>query len=157
MDSTSESFFVIFILITCGGLFAAIWLGILFLVSRFGGWNRLYKCYKFPLNAQKPFKVKKFQSIQLGLSNYNGVMTLSLYPEGLGMEVMILFRFGHPKILIPWRDIKLKEKSSSIFFWNKLEVGNPSIATISVNNKILEELEPYFSTESLDEDRWTKS
>ena len=78
MDSTSESFFVIFILITCGGLFAAIWLGILFLVSRFGGWNRLYKCYKFPFNAQKPFKVKKFQSIQLGLSNYNGVMTLSL-------------------------------------------------------------------------------
>ena len=154
MDSTSESFFVIFILITCGGLFAAIWLGILFLVSRFGGWNRLYKCYKFPFNAQKPFKVKKFQSIQLGLSNYNGVMTLSLYPEGLGMEVMILFRFQHPKILIPWKNIKLKEKSKNIFTWNKLEIGNPVIAKMAINNKVLEQMNTYISKKDPLEDRW---
>lgn len=81
-------------------------------------------------------------------------MTLSYYPEGLGMEVMILFRFKHPKILIPWKDIKLKEKSKSIFVWNKLEIGKPVIVNISVNNKVLEQINSYIKKENSSEDRW---
>lgn len=154
MQSTSESFFVIFILVACSGLFVAIWLGIMFLVSRFGGWHKLYQSYKFPSHVKQAIKSKSFQSIQIGLSNYNGVMTLSYHPEGLGMEVMILFRFAHPKILIPWKDIKLKEKAKSIFVWNKLEIGNPKIVNISVSNKILEEMNPYLTNANDTEDRW---
>ncbi len=154
MQSTSEIFFIFFIVILCGALFIAIWLSMLFLVSRFGGWGKLYKAYKFPERIGNPFLVKSFQSIQLGISNYNGIMTLSYYPEGLGMEVMILFRFQHPKILIPWKDIKLKEKSKSIFVWNKLEIGNPVIVNISVSNKVLEQINSYIEKKDTIDDRW---
>jgi len=154
MDSNSESFFVLFIIFVCVDLFIAIWLGMLFLISRLGGWSKLYKAYKFPDRVQKPFLTRKFQSMQIGLSNYNGVMTLSYHPEGLGVEVMILFRFQHPKILIPWREIKLKEKSKSLFKWSKLEIGSPPIATISVNDKILEEINSYIEKKDNFDDRW---
>lgn len=154
MQSTSETFFILFTVILCGTLFIAIWLSMLFLVSHFGGWGKLYKAYKFPDRIGNPFLVKSFQSIQLGISNYNGIMTLSYYPEGLGMEVMILFHFQHPKILIPWKDIKLKEKSKSIFVWNKLEIGNPVIVNISVSNKLLEQINSYIKKEVSSEDRW---
>ncbi len=154
MDSNSESFFVLFIIFICVDLFIAIWLGMLFLISRFGGWNKLHKAYPFPERVQKPFLVRKFQSMQIGLSGYNGVMTLAYHPEGLGLEVMILFRFQHPKILIPWREIKLKEKSKSLFKWSKLEIGSPAIATISVNDKILEEINSYIAKKDTFDDRW---
>jgi|GEM_PF-1181564 hypothetical protein len=154
MESTSESFFILFMIILCGALFIVIWLTMLFLVSRLGGWSKLHKAYHFPSRIGNPFLVKSFQSIQLGVSNYNGIMTLSYYPEGIGMEVMILFRFQHPKILIPWKDIKLKEKSKNIFYWNKLEIGNPVIATISVNNKVLEEMNSYITKFDSQDDRW---
>ena len=154
MDTNSENFFVHLIIFLGTDLFIAIWLGILFLISHLGGWSKLHKAYKFPNRVQKPFLTKKFQSIQIGISNYNGVMTLSYYPEGLGLEVMILFRFQHPKILIPWKEIKLKQKSQSIFTRNKLEVGNPPIATISVNNKVLEEINIYLTSQDTIDDRW---
>jgi hypothetical protein len=143
MQTTPEIFFILLIVGFCSILFLTIWLGMLFLVSRFGGWSKLYKAYKFPDKIGNPLLVKSFQSIQLGISNYNAIMTLSYYPEGLGMEVMILFSFQHPKILIPWKDIQLKEKSKSIFVWNKLEIGNPVIAKIGVNNKVLELINSY--------------
>ncbi len=154
MESTSESFFILFTFFLCGALFIVIWLIMLYLVSHFGGWRKLHKAYQFPSRIGNPFLVKTFQSIQLGMSNYNGIMKLSYYPEGLGMEVMILFRFQHPKILIPWKDIKLKEKSKNIFTWNKLEIGNPFIATISVNNKVLEEINNYINNPDSTGDRW---
>lgn len=84
MESTSESFFVLFIITLCGLLFIATWLGILFLVAHLGGWSKLYKSYKFPNRIGNPFLVKSFQSIQLGMSNYNGIMTLSFYPRRAG-------------------------------------------------------------------------
>ena len=67
---------------------------------------------------------------------------------------MILFRFQHPKILIPWKDIKLKEKSKNIFTWNKLEIGNPVIAKMAINNKVLEQMNTYISKKDPLEDRW---
>jgi hypothetical protein len=155
MSSNSETFFIIFIISLCSLLFAFIWLIMLFLVSYFGGWNKLYQKYKFPDRIKNPIKTKSFQSIQLGMSNYNGIMKLSYYPEGIGLEVMILFRFRHPKLFIPWKDIRLKEKSKSIFVWNKLEIGNPTLAIISVNDKLLEEFNTYLvGISNKEDDRW---
>jgi hypothetical protein len=154
MQSTSETFFILFTIILCGALFIIIWISMLFLVARFGGWGKLHKAYKFPERIGNPFLVKTFQSIQLGMSNYNGIMTLSYYPQGLGLEVMFLFRFQHPKILIPWKDIKLKEKSKNIFYWNKLEIGIPPITNISVNNKVLEQINTYINKTDSSEEKW---
>ena len=154
MQSETDFIFVIFIVVISVGLFIGLWFGILFLISRMSGWSKLHKTYGFPNYIQKPFLVKSNQSIKLGISNFNGIVKLYFHPEGLGMEVMILFRFQHPKILIPWKNIKLKEKSKSVFTWNKFEIGNPLIAKISMNNKILEEIEPYITKEISEDDKW---
>lgn len=155
MESTSETIFVVFIILACFSLFLVIWFGMLYLVSRFAGWGKLHKVYQFPDRLREPILVMSYQSIQIGMSNYNNVLKLTYYQEGLGIEVMILFRFQHPKIFIPWKDINLKEKSESTFTWNNLEIGNPAITNIYVSDKVFEQMNNYIKkNDTLDDSRW---
>jgi hypothetical protein len=139
MGSNSEIFTIVLVFLGIT-FFICLWFGIIGLSSLISGWNRLSKRYPFKEKNKEPDKKKSFQSAQIGVFNYNGILTLSFYPDGLAIEVMILFSFKHPKLFIPWKEIKLKEKSKSFFFWNKFEIGNPVIATISVNDKNLEDI-----------------
>jgi hypothetical protein len=43
--------------------------------------------------------------LRLGLSNYNGVITLAADREALHLDVHFLFKAGHPRLRIPWADI----------------------------------------------------
>lgn len=150
MESNFESIYTLVIIGFCVFCFAVVWLTILFLTSYFGTWTKLSKKYKFPVHTNPPNLVKKFQSAQLGISNYNGILTLTFYNEGISFETIYLFSFYHPKFLIPWRDIKLVQKSKSIFTWNRLEIGNPPFAKINVSNKTLDEMMPYLQKKEID-------
>jgi hypothetical protein len=155
MESNSETFFVLFILFVSISLFLLVWFGILFLGSRFGGWTKLHKAYPFPERLGEPLLVTPYQSMQIGTSSYNGIIKLSYHKEGLEMGVMILFRFQHPKLFIPWTDIILKEKSESSFTWNILDIGNPAIIDIKLNANVLEQMNPYLKkNDTLNEGRW---
>ncbi|HMV42941.1 MAG TPA: hypothetical protein PK079_04545 [Leptospiraceae bacterium] len=153
MESNQEFIYIIFIFLICIASFSGLWLTILFLTSYFGTWSKLYNRYNFPKTLSQPLLIKKFQSAQIGISNYNAVLTLTFYKEGISFEPIFLFKFAHPKFLIPWKDIKLNKRSQSIFSWNKLDIGNPPFAKINVSDNLLETILAYSEKEETD-DRW---
>ena len=75
MESTSESFFVIFIIFVCASLFLGIWLGMLFLISFLGSWGKLHKAYKFPKTF--PYKIISIDSTwNVELQRHNDIILL---------------------------------------------------------------------------------
>ncbi len=93
--------------------FIGMWVTVCFLLARIGGWSRLAEAYQ----SQAQFTGKKwyFQSCQLGLTNYNGALTVGSNYYGLYLAVLLLFRVGHPPLLIPWSDITTAEYKGLIF------------------------------------------
>lgn len=93
--------------------FIGIWVTVCFLLARIGGWSRLAEYYQ----SQVPFTGKKwyFQSCQLGLTNYNGALTVGSNYYGLYLAVLLPFRVGHPPLLIPWSDITTAEYKGLMF------------------------------------------
>lgn len=154
MQSTSEFASAVLSLIFGVGGFLLLWQGILYLTSLAGGWNKLSKLYTFKNENISPIKVKSFQSAQFSWVNYHSSLKFLFYREGLGIKVFPLFRFKHPNLLIPWKDIYLKEKSKSIFTWNQLEIGKPVITTLSINKSNLEEILPYLNKSNSSFDNW---
>jgi hypothetical protein len=96
-------------------LFAAVWVGVLSLVARLGGWSRLAAAYR----TREPFEGsrKRFASGSLlGGSlfgcpcDYSGSLTVGSNPEGLYIAVLPLFRPGHPPLFVPWQDVTAQVK-----------------------------------------------
>jgi hypothetical protein len=43
-------------------------------------------------------------------TNYSGCLTVGVNRKGLYLSVWFLFRFGHPPLVVPWRDITMMER-----------------------------------------------
>ncbi|MFA6427715.1 MAG: hypothetical protein WCW16_04730 [Candidatus Magasanikbacteria bacterium] len=85
------------------------WYAIIFLISKLSGWNAIAEYFPSSSIGQTPISSKKFQSIKIGMSNYSGVVYFHIFPEGLNMKVITLFKPGHNPILIPWRELVVEE------------------------------------------------
>ncbi|MEZ5954463.1 MAG: hypothetical protein R3C13_09190 [Hyphomonas sp.] len=89
--------------------FAAIWLGILFLLSRMSGWNRLHAAYP---HDGTPMPVRRvMQSASMGYSPYFPVRfrsVLTLGTDGIHLYLRPGFLFGvmHPALAIPMSEIR---------------------------------------------------
>ena len=45
--------------------------------------------------------------------------------------MMVLFRLGHPALLIPWSDIKQRGTAQQgLLNWTTLELGTPKVTTL---------------------------
>ena len=88
-------------------LFIGGWLLILFLLSVLGGWHALSKRYKSSSN----FSGKLFRFVSGSLGNkifpvsYSSCLSVSIGSDGIGLSVLPLFRFFHPKLLLPWSSV----------------------------------------------------
>ncbi|MCB9076221.1 MAG: hypothetical protein H6631_01365 [Anaerolineaceae bacterium] len=93
-------------------VFIPMWCAVVFLLAVIGGWSRLAPYYQ----ARSPFEGKKwgFRSGRMGMTNYNGVLTIGVNDYGLYLAVFPLFRVGHPPLFIPWYDITTS-KSKKFF------------------------------------------
>jgi hypothetical protein len=83
--------------------FIFLWATVLFIVAYIGGWSRLAQYYQ----TQSKFEGKKwgFKSGRMGVTNYNGCLTIGANDQGLYLAVFPIFRVGHPPLFIPWYDI----------------------------------------------------
>ncbi len=60
--------------------------------------------------ATQPRRTFKMRSMVLrGWCSYNGGVNFTALDHGLRISVVVIFRFGHPDILIPWRDLSATE------------------------------------------------
>lgn len=84
--------------------FAALWVAIVLLLSRWSGWSALADRYRGELRT--PEGRWYFQSASMRwMTNYNSILTVSAGDEGLSLSILFPFRFGHPPLLIPWNQI----------------------------------------------------
>lgn len=80
------------------------WYFLLVVISKMGGWSKLalhYETHQIP-DGQK----MNFHSAIINGAKYNGVINYTFRFDGLGLEVFLLFRAGHPRVFIPWTDLE---------------------------------------------------
>jgi hypothetical protein len=83
------------------GSFVGFWCLVVKMLS-FAGWQRLAQ-YRIPRPLGWPSIT--LGRTKLGGISYKNVIKASAQAEGLALESMILFRIGHPPLLIPWSAI----------------------------------------------------
>jgi hypothetical protein len=96
--------------------FAALWCGIIFLLSRVGGWHRLAQ--SFQATSQPTGRKFSMASASLGGTNYNNCLTTVVANEGFFMQPWLPFRMFHPPLLIPWNAFSPFQERKLL--WSKL-------------------------------------
>jgi hypothetical protein len=81
------------------------WLLICPVIAALGGWLSLAQA--FPGARRSDGTAYAWQSVQLGLfGNYNNCIDVTVGPAGIHLLPILLFRSGHPPILIPWSAVR---------------------------------------------------
>ena len=83
--------------------FPLLWLGIVGLIGKMG-WGPLARAYPAEEWPASGYRVS-MQSARIGMSNYSNALNAVATPEGLYLRPMVLFRFGHPPVFIPWEAV----------------------------------------------------
>jgi hypothetical protein len=121
-------------------IFPIFWCAVIWLISQISGWAALAQRYR----AMQPAsgKVWSWQYGMIGWAGYNGVLKLTANAEGLFMENIWLFSFGHPRLFIPWYEFR-EAKVESYFFRRQVraKVGFPPVATVRLPTAPFEESE----------------
>ena len=124
-------------------LFIGIWIFVSFLISRFG-YHSLVKKYKFEGN---------FFGTPIGLfsatinhSRYSNSLFLHFNDKGIMIKSLILFRWFHPAIFIPYTHILSVKQSKTLFTeYVSLEVGSPFVAEIALKAKTFKRFEKQYN------------
>ena len=140
-----EILFILLIVVGFIVVFAVFWTGIVYLISRMGGWASLSE--EFPATGRIQGSVFRFCSARFrAMTNYSHCLTVIVSANGLYLEPMLMFRYGHSPILISRRAIVRFERGLLPFYRStKLTIerrGGKKPATITFyGNKLVVELE----------------
>lgn len=116
-----------------------LWLLVGATLSFVGGWFSLSRLYR----TQVRFDGAKWggQSGRMRwLTSYNHVLTLGANREGLYLACMFLFRFMHPPLLIPWREIKVGRSKDWFFEYVTFTMGHEVAIPLKIRAKVAERL-----------------
>jgi hypothetical protein len=120
------------------GSFILIWSSVVYLLAWVSGWQQLARHYR----SARPPSGQPWGGFwaMIGPVSYRGTLTLQAAPEGLYLTMMVLFRLGHPTLLIPWHAIKRHTNApGSLFTWLALELGEPRITTLRLPIGLVDE------------------
>ncbi len=97
--------------------FVALWCFAMYLVSLLSGWQALTRRFRAqseptgPMQTAGPFL---FTVYLRNWTHYNSVIRVTAAQDALYLSVLVLFRFAHPPLRIPWEEITV---SSTRWFW----------------------------------------
>ena len=133
MQAETSAFFPLF-------LFAAIWLGVTFLLSWLSGWRLLAQRFR----AQEPWNGQRWgwQSARLRVCSYNHCLTFGASPAALYLSIMPLFGLFNPALLIPWQEIEV-ETGKLFFGWYDtalLKLGTQERVSVRIYGKLVDRL-----------------
>lgn len=129
---------VLLVLLLFPVAFGVIWSSVVYLLAWVSGWQRLARHYR----SARPPSGQPWGGFwaMIGPVSYRGTLTLQAAPEGLYLTMMVLFRLGHPTLLIPWHHIKRRANApGSLFTWLTLELGEPQLATLRLPTGLVDE------------------
>jgi hypothetical protein len=89
---------------------ACYWILIMNLISLTGGWKTLSKRFRL----QQPYTGAfwKWQRAMMRMFvSYNGCLIVGADQMGLFLDIMLLFRPGHPALFVPWNEVTVARKS----------------------------------------------
>ncbi|MEM7067715.1 MAG: hypothetical protein AAF478_02430 [Pseudomonadota bacterium] len=110
-NNMSETFLFPFVAIAFLIIFPLFWFGVVWMVSRIGGWAKLASIH--PANAPVQGDVYRWRSARIRLfSSYRSSLTITVNNEGIHMQPLIFFRFGHEPIFIPWQAVSKLERTT---------------------------------------------
>ncbi|MCH9807411.1 MAG: hypothetical protein K0U74_06750 [Alphaproteobacteria bacterium] len=105
-------------------VFPLFWMAIVFLLSRIGGWSSLAS--RFSVDRDRKVSGDRFglTSVQFGLfGSYSNCIDVVISRNGLYLRPMVLFRFGHEPLLIPWTEIEdVRSINRWLFTANKVTI-----------------------------------
>lgn len=113
-------------------VFPTFWCLVVWLISWMGDWHRLSRVYSAG-NRQPTGACHGGVLGRVGLANYKFMLTVHLAEDGFFLEVMPLFRPGHPRLFIPWSAVKVK--NTFRFFgreYTSLTIGEPKVGTVAL-------------------------
>lgn len=120
-------------------VFPLFWCFVVKMISVVGGWGRLAKRFAA---GDKAVTGKSFQMVtgMVGLSSYRNMLTIHFAEDGFFLDVMPIFRVGHPRLFIPWTAIS-NHKSVNRVLWKatKLWIGSPSVGTVHLPSALFAE------------------
>ncbi len=95
-------------------LFAGMWVGVSYLLSRMSGWRALSQ--RYPAVAEPVGERLIWASAQLGGVSFRSCLNMTLSPAGLYMVPARMFRLFMPPLLIPWSDVRFAGFPKVFFF-----------------------------------------
>lgn len=112
---------------------------IMALIARVSGWTTLSMQYP----ASEPISGTRWhgQSAELARNcNYGGCVTFWANERGFGLVPFFLFRFQHPPLFIPWRDVSVQHRRWWVFEFVRLEVGRSPPLPITISPRLAKRL-----------------
>ena len=113
-------------------VFPLFWCLVVWILSRVSGWHRLAALHA---SGSRPVAGVCHVGVtgMVGGVSYRGVLTLHFDTGGFFLEVMPLFKIGHPRLFIPWSEITGRTPRS-VLWWKavSLGVGHPAISTVTL-------------------------
>ena len=89
-------------------LFAIVWVVVGVLIAWVSGWRSLAERYR--TEREFPGHKRRMQSAQMRAAcNYNNILTLASDAEGITMGLSLNMFLGHPRLSIPWADVRVEE------------------------------------------------
>lgn len=118
--------------------FACLAIAFLFFGSRLSGWWAIFQHY-----PSKPHTIREkwhLRSMWMGFFfTYENCVTMKATDQGLHLSLIILFRIGHPPLLIPWEDIHIEKYEGWFTTYAKLTLRQvPHISVYLVKDLALE-------------------
>ena len=120
--------------------FVVLWIGILFVITRLGGWATLATFYR--LSGSFNGECWRFQSGGLRWKmGYNNCLTVGVNPAGLYLSVFFLFRFGHPSLFIPWADVSVAtSKRGFLSIYTEFKFRQAPMIPFRVNERLAQRI-----------------
>lgn len=96
--------------------FVVFWLAICGVLSIVGGWRELAE--RFKSDAPVEGERFRFRSGAMGSGlfpvSYGGCLFATVGPKGFALSILFLFRFLHPRLVVPWSAV---ERCEPVKFW----------------------------------------
>jgi hypothetical protein len=109
--------------------FAAMWIGVTWLLGWWSGWHSLVE--RYPDKAEKALGELTWQTGVLGQVNYKHILRLSACASGLRVGVAKFYALFSQPFFVPWEKIKVRRTT---WFWMdvaEISFGNEGKLTVS--------------------------
>ena len=123
-------------------IFLLFWIGGVFAISRFGGWNKLADKYRAKITFHG--KLWHYQSgwTKIGFA-YRYSLLVGVNQDGLYIRPVLIFRWCHPPLFIPWEELITEDRGISIFKITRLKFKSCPGVYLGFNRRVFDRISAY--------------